>query len=178
MNNMRNEIYEITKEIHQKMYVLDRLKSLNDKEKYSSEFERLKIIYDTYNFYKYGYDGLNDISNKFCERLLHVEDEDIVTNGDGWLLRDGSCAGSFYSLQYLIREKIYLDATIKNYESILYDELNEDLDTINQIINLNQEKYDKYIARMEKEKNRKKKPQYGYVYIIKVDQYFINSFCG
>ena len=167
MINIENKIYELANEIYEKLDILTCIKTLNNKD-YKIDMEKFKHIY--YEFWK-----KDKSSDDLCNELLS---DDItkynVYDNDSRDIRDGSTMNRFIPLGYFIKKRDYLNSIINNYHKHLYEELNNDLNLINKIISENQEKYDKKVVEKEKEKNRKRREatQYGYVYIIKVDQYY------
>lgn len=120
----------------------------------------------SYRYHHKNYFGVLNNSNK----RLHSE-INWIAGQDGINIRDAK-TGDFITYGDLLSMKDDIDELINKYTSLIYDEMKIDLDKINLIINEHQEQYDKFIQQNKNRDALGDDSSYGYVYIIKVDQYY------
>ena len=115
-------------------------------------------------------------SNEYYEILLNSipdrREYDWIGGCSSEDIRDYSKMGDLIPINFFITLRKDIDIIINNYYDMLLKELNIDLETINNVIKDNQELFDKYIKNKEKESVKKELPKDGYVYIIKIDNYY------
>ena len=119
--------------------------------------------------YRYNHKNFLGISNRSMERIHSAINWAVGRNSEN--IRDVK-TGDFITYGDLLSMKNDIEKLMEEYTSFIYDEMLIDLDKINLIISKHQDQYDKFVQQNKRRDALGEDSSYGYVYIIKVDQYY------